>query len=105
MPHKSELWLKVAKEMGVPPRAAEGMFWELGEKEIASRAGTIHSSHRLENPLPAGSIPVNDQSKRSDLTNFKKKSTIQLPSLRKVLSNLSACQMVEELPAIQSSVT
>ncbi|KAJ5454984.1 hypothetical protein N7530_012753 [Penicillium desertorum] len=108
--HKTELWLKVAKEMAVPPRAAEGMFWELGEKEIASRAGIIHSSHRLENPsssfeTKAGSIPINVLSKRSDLTNSNKKSTIQLPSLTKVLSDLSACPMVKELPAIQSSFT
>lgn len=105
--HKSELWLKIAKEMAVPPRAAEGMFWELAEKEIASRTGIIHS-HHLGNPsssfeFKSRSVRVNDVSKRSELVNFNKKSTIQLPSLREVLSSLSACPMVAELPAMQSS--
>jgi hypothetical protein len=95
--------------MAVPPRAAEGMFWELGEKEIASRAGTIHS-HCFDDPSSSfepksGSIAVSDVSKRSELINPDKKSTIQLPSLKEVLSGLSACQMVVQLPAIQSSFT
>lgn len=89
--HKSELWLKVAKEIAVPPRAAESMFWELAEKESASRTGTIHS-HRVGKPSSSFefkyiSVPVNDVSKRSELVNSNKKSTIQLPSLREVNSS------------------
>jgi hypothetical protein len=99
--------LKVAKEMAVPPRAAEGMFWELAEKEIANRTGIVHS-HRLRNPsssfeFQSRSVLVKDVSKRSESVNSTKKATIQLPSLREVLSSLSACPMVVELPAMQSS--
>jgi hypothetical protein len=94
--------------MDVPPRAAEGMFWELGDKEIARRAGTIFSSHHPENfssgfSIQSGSIPVSDLSERSGQTVFNKKPIIQLPSLKDVLSNLSSCPMANQLPAIQSS--
>ncbi|OQD76778.1 hypothetical protein PENANT_c117G07237 [Penicillium antarcticum] len=106
--HGSGLWSKIAKGMDVPPRAAEGMFWELGDKEIARRAGTIFSSHHPENfssgfSIQSGSIPVSDLSERSGQTVFNKKPIIQLPSLKDVLSNLSSCQMANQLPAIQSS--
>ncbi|KAJ5347025.1 uncharacterized protein N7506_000278 [Penicillium brevicompactum] len=105
--HKSELWLKVAKQMTVPPRAAEGMFWELAEKEIASRAGIVHPSRLKHSPLSvefsSKRISINGILKRSDLINHNVKSTTQLPSLREVLSTLSQCSMVTELPAMQYS--
>ncbi|KAJ6019495.1 hypothetical protein N7522_001562 [Penicillium canescens] len=108
--HGSGLWLKIAKIMDVPPRAAEGMFWELGDKEIARRAGTIFSSHHPENfsscfSIQSGSISVSDMSERSGRTVFNKEPTIQLPSLKDVLSNLSACPVTNQLPAIQSSLS
>ncbi|KAJ6066902.1 uncharacterized protein N7446_003939, partial [Penicillium canescens] len=85
--HGSGLWLKIAKGMDVPPRAAEGMFWELGDKEIARRAGTIFSSHHPEDfssrfSSQCGSISVSDMSERSGGTVFNKKPAIQLPSLK-----------------------
>ncbi|RKF58362.1 putative myb dna-binding domain protein [Erysiphe neolycopersici] len=36
---KPEIWAKVAEEMAVPWRAAEAMHWQLGETEMARRAG------------------------------------------------------------------
>jgi hypothetical protein len=36
---KPEIWAKVAEEMAVPWRAAEAMHWQLGEKDMAHRAG------------------------------------------------------------------
>lgn len=36
---KAEMWQKVAKEVGVPWRAAEAMHWQLGEADIARRVG------------------------------------------------------------------
>jgi hypothetical protein len=33
------MWAKISEEMGVPWRAAEAMHWQLGEKEMARRAG------------------------------------------------------------------
>ncbi|RKF53095.1 putative myb dna-binding domain protein [Golovinomyces cichoracearum] len=36
---KPEMWAKVAEEMAVPWRAAEAMHWQLGENDMARRAG------------------------------------------------------------------
>ncbi|KAM0814930.1 putative Myb-like DNA-binding domain-containing protein [Seiridium cardinale] len=38
---KSEMWAKVADEMGIPWRAVEAMHWQLGEQEMARRAGVV----------------------------------------------------------------
>ncbi|KAF4637520.1 hypothetical protein G7Y89_g548 [Cudoniella acicularis] len=38
---KPEMWSKVAEELGVPCRAAEAMHWQLGEADMASRAGVV----------------------------------------------------------------
>ncbi|KAH6621324.1 hypothetical protein B0J18DRAFT_411097 [Chaetomium sp. MPI-SDFR-AT-0129] len=38
---KPEMWAKVAEEMQVPWRAAEAMHWQLGETEMARRAGVV----------------------------------------------------------------
>ena len=35
------MWAKVAEEMGVPWRAAEAMHWQLGEHDMARRAGVV----------------------------------------------------------------
>ena len=35
------MWNIVAKELGVPQRAAEAMHWLLGEEDMARRAGVI----------------------------------------------------------------
>lgn len=35
------MWSQVAKEMGIPWRAAESMHWQLGEQEMARRAGVV----------------------------------------------------------------
>jgi hypothetical protein len=35
------MWAKVAEEMAIPWRAAEAMHWQLGEADMARRAGVI----------------------------------------------------------------
>ncbi|KAF4627486.1 hypothetical protein G7Y89_g10668 [Cudoniella acicularis] len=53
---KPEMWSKVAEEMAVPWRAAEAMHWQLGEADMARRAGVVPfslSSVTLDAP-PAG---------------------------------------------------
>lgn len=35
------MWAKVAEELAVPWRAAEAMHWQLGEAEMARRAGVV----------------------------------------------------------------
>ncbi|KKY28849.1 putative myb dna-binding domain protein [Phaeomoniella chlamydospora] len=48
---KPEMWAKVAEEMSIPWRAAEAMHWQLGEQEMAKRAGVQPFS--LSNTTPA----------------------------------------------------
>ncbi|RDL38502.1 uncharacterized protein BP5553_02842 [Venustampulla echinocandica] len=53
---KPEMWSKVAEEMAVPWRAAEAMHWQLGEADMARRAGVVPfslSNVALEAP-PSG---------------------------------------------------
>lgn len=38
---KSDMWAKVAEELAVPWRAAEAMHWQLGEADMARRAGVV----------------------------------------------------------------
>ncbi|OJD20005.1 hypothetical protein AJ78_00021 [Emergomyces pasteurianus Ep9510] len=38
---KADMWAKIAAEMFVPWRAAEAMHWQLGEHEMARRAGVL----------------------------------------------------------------
>ncbi|GKU21395.1 unnamed protein product [Fusarium langsethiae] len=60
---KPEMWAKVAEEMAVPWRAAEAMHWQLGEANMAQRAGVIPFSlatvnaerNTTQNSLPSGS--------------------------------------------------
>jgi len=51
---KPEMWQKVAEEMQVPWRAAEAMHWQLGEADMARRAGVIPFSLNMagiEHPM------------------------------------------------------
>ncbi|KAJ5737310.1 uncharacterized protein N7483_002435 [Penicillium malachiteum] len=50
---KAEMWSNVAEEMAIPWRAAEAMHWQLGEQQMARRAGVVHfslSSHAIDPP-------------------------------------------------------
>ena len=46
---KPEMWAKVAEEMAIPWRAAEAMHWQLGEQEMARRAGVTPFSLTAQN--------------------------------------------------------
>lgn len=51
------MWAKVAEEMAIPWRAAEAMHWQLGEQDMARRAGVVPfalSAVTLENAQPRG---------------------------------------------------
>ncbi|KAJ0279733.1 hypothetical protein COL940_006595 [Colletotrichum noveboracense] len=53
---KPEMWAKVAEEMAVPWRAAEAMHWQLGEADMARRAGVVPFSLTAVNvDQPGGS--------------------------------------------------
>ncbi|KAL7903957.1 hypothetical protein GGI35DRAFT_484922 [Trichoderma velutinum] len=46
---KSDMWAKVAEELAVPWRAAEAMHWQLGEADMARRAGVVPFSFATTN--------------------------------------------------------
>ncbi|KLU89703.1 MYB DNA-binding domain-containing protein [Magnaporthiopsis poae ATCC 64411] len=49
---KPEMWAKVAEEMQIPWRAVEAMHWQIGEQDMARRAGVVafSLSGAAENP-------------------------------------------------------
>jgi hypothetical protein len=52
---KAEMWAKIAEEMSVPWRAAEAMHWQLGEQDMARRAGVVPFSLSSMTPdVPPG---------------------------------------------------
>ena len=51
------MWSPLASELGVPWRAAEAMHWQLGEAEMARRAGVVPFS-LLSNPAAAAGVPT-----------------------------------------------
>ncbi|EYE99563.1 MYB DNA-binding domain protein [Aspergillus ruber CBS 135680] len=57
---KAEMWSKVAEEMAIPWRAAEAMHWQLGEQEMARRAGVV--------PFSLSSTAIDPPSTRSRRT-------------------------------------
>ena len=59
---KPEMWAPVALELGIPWRAAEAMHWQLGEVDMARRAGVVPFSlaaNSSSGGLAAGSVPPN----------------------------------------------
>lgn len=54
------MWSKVAEEMAIPWRAAEAMHWQLGEQEMARRAGVV--------PFSLSSTAIDPPSTRSRRT-------------------------------------
>ncbi|KZF20705.1 hypothetical protein L228DRAFT_240469 [Xylona heveae TC161] len=50
---KPEMWAKVAEEMAIPWRAAEAMHWQLGEQDMARRAGVVPFSLSSTSTEPA----------------------------------------------------
>ncbi|KAL7940372.1 hypothetical protein V8C42DRAFT_362779 [Trichoderma barbatum] len=52
---KSDMWAKVAEELAVPWRAAEAMHWQLGEADMARRAGVVPFSLAAVNTSEASS--------------------------------------------------
>ncbi|TGZ77784.1 hypothetical protein EX30DRAFT_343852 [Ascodesmis nigricans] len=58
---KQEMWTVIGNEMGTPWRAVEAMHWQLGEQEMARRAGVI--------PFSLNSVVLDSsQSKKRSLT-------------------------------------
>jgi hypothetical protein len=53
---KADMWAKIATEMTLPWRAAEAMHWQMGEHEMAHRAGVTAFSLSSNQPMPSGSL-------------------------------------------------
>ncbi|KAK4102612.1 hypothetical protein N658DRAFT_423546, partial [Parathielavia hyrcaniae] len=51
---KPDMWARVAEELQVPWRAAEAMHWQLGEIEMARRAGVVPFSLNIASNEPQG---------------------------------------------------
>ncbi|KAJ5888853.1 hypothetical protein N7495_008894 [Penicillium taxi] len=96
---KAEMWSKVAEEMAIPWRAAEAMHWQLGEQEMARRAGVV--------PFSLSSTAIDPPTTRprrasTSLTRPRKTSTSrsipghlpgmppQLPSLEELTAGVPA---------------
>src|SRR5271156_5357390 len=55
---KPEMWAKVAEELAVPWRAAEAMHWQLGEADMARRAGVVPFSLNPDSSGPGTRPPA-----------------------------------------------
>lgn len=56
---KPEMWAKVAEELAVPWRAAEAMHWQLGEADMAQRAGVVPFSLNPDSSSTGSQRPPN----------------------------------------------
>ncbi|OJJ44187.1 hypothetical protein ASPZODRAFT_154139 [Penicilliopsis zonata CBS 506.65] len=87
---KAEMWSKVAEEMAIPWRAAEAMHWQLGEQEMARRAGVVPFS------LSSAAIdPPATRTRRTSLSRPRKDSASrhlpsQLPSVEELTAGVPA---------------
>ncbi|KAA8896796.1 hypothetical protein FN846DRAFT_270929 [Sphaerosporella brunnea] len=57
---KADMWQMIAKEMGIPWRAAEAMHWQLGEQDMAHRAGVV--------PFSLSSVAIDAPRRRAPAT-------------------------------------
>ncbi|OKL59176.1 hypothetical protein UA08_05833 [Talaromyces atroroseus] len=80
---KAEMWAKVAEEMAIPWRAAEAMHWQLGEQEMARRAGVVPFS------LSSGSSSVEPPPKL-------RRHTTVMPRLRR--QSMSVTSAIQPAP-------
>jgi len=87
------MWSKVAEEMAIPWRAAEAMHWQLGEQEMARRAGVVPfslSSAAIDPP------PTRTRRASSSLSRSRKGSVSrqipppQLPSVEELTAGVPA---------------
>ena len=88
---KPEIWSKIAEEMAIPWRAAEAMHWQLGEQEMARRAGVVPfslSSAAIEAP-PKGRRGSGTSS-RSRRESSTRSGPTQLPSVGELTAGMPA---------------
>ena len=54
---KADMWQVIAHEMCIPWRAAEAMHWQMGEKDMAHRAGVV--------PFSLSSVAIDGPKRKS----------------------------------------
>lgn len=94
------MWAKIAEEMTLPWRAAEAMHWQMGEHEMARRAGVTAfslTSNNLINgpPMPPAlgrphHIRHNSMTPRMRGNSLPRGPPPQLPSLAELTAGLPA---------------
>ncbi|KAI9788781.1 MAG: hypothetical protein M1816_006562 [Peltula sp. TS41687] len=62
---KQDMWARVGEELAVPWRAAEAMHWQLGEQDMARRAGVVPFS------LSSAAIETAPRSRRGSSTSTR----------------------------------
>jgi len=50
------MWARIAEEMAIPWRAAEAMHWQMGEVDMARRAGVTPFSFNAHPPAPSAQV-------------------------------------------------
>ncbi|KAF9885453.1 hypothetical protein FE257_012889 [Aspergillus nanangensis] len=90
---KAEMWSKVAEEMAIPWRAAEAMHWQLGEQEMARRAGVVPfslSSAAIDPPAPRARRASTSLSRPRKGSTSRVIPPPQLPSVEELTAGVPA---------------
>ena len=90
------MWAKIAEEMSIPWRAAEAMHWQMGEHEMARRAGVTPFSLTSLSGLPMTTVPPrshmrnNSAAPRTGRDYTLRNMNPQLPSVAELTAGLPA---------------
>lgn len=87
------MWSKVAEEMAIPWRAAEAMHWQLGEQEMARRAGVVPfslSSTAIDPPTTRTRRTSASQSRSRKSSVSRSVAPPQLPSVEELTAGVPA---------------
>ncbi|OJD25774.1 hypothetical protein ACJ73_02861 [Blastomyces percursus] len=89
---KADMWSKIAAEMLVPWRAAEAMHWQLGEQEMARRAGVLPFllTHPTTEQPPPKLRRINTATSRPKRDSAVRVSGKQLPSVAELTAGVPA---------------
>jgi Myb-like DNA-binding domain len=95
---KHQMWAPVAEEMSIPWRAAEAMHWQLGEQEMARRAGVTPFSLSNTSNTTIPSVPRSHTRSSSAAPRARRESAPralqphppQLPSVAELTAGLPA---------------
>jgi len=93
---KADMWSRIAEEMAIPWRAAEAMHWQMGEHEMARRAGVTPFSLTNNASLPPGAPAARSHVRHGSATPRLQRHSgprdlpQQLPSLAELTAGLPA---------------